>query len=409
MQTQSNGNGRGVQGRPDVKKQQKFGEERVAEIFLENKLQIMGLLATEANAENAFLRAQALAVAAYRKAQSDSDVKIDELSMVTTCLWSLRQKLDIGTEVWPVPYAGKITPIVSPDGLITLIMRSGLVLAVNYSAVFEGDEFEHVLGTKNEIKHRKTGTRPRAKMQNGKVQKNDDLWNALKGSWCVIDLKSGGQIVVYFNKEDLEYFKSLSPFGSSASSPWAKYGDAMAEVRALKRAAKRGPKSTELSAILLSAEDTDGVEIPDEIMRAVGARMIRDITGDAGSSGSVAPNNSEAQPPNTQHSKRQPPQPGDPQKLFMPGSPPQPTIWQAPNEDLVAAEAKARANFEANRWNEQYFDKNAIQLATIRQEMRERNLEVQPHPFFDAHLSQGQPDQEHVPAQQHQNEPGTNG
>jgi len=122
-QTQGNGNGRGVQGRPEIRARETSGEAKVIEIFVDNKAQIMGLLATESNAEGGFLRAQSLAVAAYRKAQADSDVKIDELSMCTCCIWALRQKLDVGTEVWPVPYKGKITPIISPDGMITLIMR----------------------------------------------------------------------------------------------------------------------------------------------------------------------------------------------------------------------------------------------------------------------------------------------
>jgi phage RecT family recombinase len=366
--------------------QQKFGEERVIEIFAENKVQISGLLATEHNAEAAFLRAQSLAVAAYRKAQSDSDVKIDELSMCTTCIWALRQKLDIGTEVWCVPYAGKITPIVSPDGLVTLMMRSGLVTAVNYSAVFVGDEFEHVLGTTNKIEHRKTGKRPRAIMKNGKVQQNEELWDALTGSWCVIDLKNGGQIVVYFNKFDLDYFRSLSPSGSSASGPWAKYGDAMSEVRALKRAAKRGPKSTELSAILLSSEDSDGVAIPEEIWKAVGARMVQEMTGESNASGN---SNGEGTPPETKPGAKPAnvapvALPGDAKTLCIPGKAPQPTIFQADNEVLTKWEAKMRADFDAKKWNEQWFQRNAVQLATIRFELRDRGVAVPPHPAFDA-------------------------
>jgi len=402
-QAQGNGNGRGVQGRPDVKARERSGEERVIEIFADNKAQIMGLLATDSNAEGGFLRAQSLAVAAYRKAQADSDVKIDELSMCTCCIWSLRQKLDVGTEVWPVPYAGKITPIISPDGMITLIMRSGLVTAVNYSAVYAGDEFEHVLGTSNEIKHRKTGKRPRANMSQGRVQENPALWEAITGSWCVIDLKSGGKIVVYFNKDDLEYFRSLSPFGKSSSSPWAKYGDSMSEIRALKRAAKRAPKSTETSAILLSSEDSDGIEIPEEIMRAVGARMLGEMTGDVGP-GTPTPVHGET-PPETQHSKKPTPQPGDPRTIMMPGTPPQPTIFDAPDELLISKEAYCRGQFESGKWNDKFFEKNAIQLATMRQTMRDRNafdasegrqpvFIIPPQAFFDAGLTASAPPQE---------------
>jgi recombinational DNA repair protein RecT len=422
-QTQGNGNGqRGVQGRPDVKAREKSGEEKVIEIFADNKAQIMGLLATENNAEAGFLRAQSLAVAAYRKAQADSETKIDELSMCTCCIWALRQKLDVGTEVWPVPYKGKITPIISPDGMITLIMRSGLVTAVNYSAVYAGDEFEHVLGTTNEIKHRKTGKRPRANMSQGRVQENPALWEAIVGSWCVIDLKSGGKIVVYFNKDDLAYFRSLSPVGESSSSPWAKYGDSMSEIRALKRAAKRAPKSTETSAILLSSEDSDGIEIPEEIMRAVGARMLGEMTGEVGP-GTPTPTHGEA-PPETQHSKKPAPKPGDPTKISIPWSPPQPTIFDATDEALVKAETYCRGMFEAGKWPENYFEKNAIQLATIRQTMRDRNafdvsegrspvFVIPPQAFFDAGVTTpAQAPSVQQEAQQGQElayEPGMNG
>jgi phage RecT family recombinase len=383
MQTRTNGGNnqpRGIQGRPDVKARQKFGEERVAEIFEENRAQIVGLLANESDREAAFLRAQALAVAAYRKVQADSDVTIDEQSMCATCIWALRQKLDVGTEVWTVPYKGKITPIVSPDGMITLMMRSGHIASINYSAVYDGDEITHVLGTTNKIEHRKTGKRPRAVMKNGRVQENKALWNAIIGSWCVINLKNGGQIVVYFNKDDLEYFRSLSPFGESSESPWAKYGDSMSEIRALKRAAKRAPKSTEVSAILLSSEDSDGVEIPDEIMKAVGARVIREITGDRGSSPGEEP------PPATKGSSRpiQLPQPGDPSKIYLPGKRGEtPSITNASDEDLLNAEKQGRTNFDADKWPEEWRDRNITQLATIRAELRARNVAVPYHPFFD--------------------------
>jgi recombinational DNA repair protein RecT len=384
MQTQQsrNGNGqppRGVQGRPDIKAQEKVGEARVIEIFADNKVQIMGLLATDGNAEAGFLRAQALAVAAYRKAQADSEHKIDEQSMVATCVWSLRQNLDIGTEVWPVPYKGKITPIIAPDGMMKLIYNTGMVTAVNFSAVFKGDEFEHVLGTVNKIEHRKTGPRPRAVMRNGRVEQNTDLWNALTGAWCVIDLKGGGQVSVYFNKSELEYFRSLSPFGESASSPWAKYGDAMAEVRAMKRAAKRCPKNHQLSQILLSSEDSDGVEIPEDVWKAVGAKMLNEMTGETG-----APAGNAESSPETQHSKRQIVfKPGDAKKLCIPGKAPQPTIYESNDEVLQNWEAKMRADFDAKKWNEQWFERNATQLATIRFELRDRGVAVPAHPAFD--------------------------
>ena len=74
---------------------------------------------------------------------------------------------------------------------------------------------------------------------------------------------------------------------------------------------------------------------------------------------------------------------------------------------MIEAEAKSRAQFDAGKWNDKYWDKNAIQLATMRQELRERNLPVTPHAFFDAGIAWEQPEQ--VAAGNAAREPGMEG
>jgi len=69
-----------------------------------------------------------------------------------------------------------------------------------------------------------------------------------------------------------------------------------------------------------------------------------------------------------------------------------------------------RAEFDAKKWPDQWFEKNAIQLATIRNELRERAKEAgrdvaMPfHPAFDEPL----PQEQQAP-QTYEREPGMEG
>lgn len=423
MQQRTTSNGqqqqRGVQGRPDVKAREKFGEERVAEILADKKSEITALFANDPRPDAMYERACALAVGAYRKIQDDanesaarqnkSPQRVDEASAVACCLWAMQRKLDPGTDVFLVPYGGKVTPIISPEGVIKLLFRTGLVKAINARYVFHGEEFDYELGSKQWVKHKKNNVRPPAAKSKGQVAENIPEWNALAFAYAIIDLKDGGQTIEVLDKADIAYFKSLSPTGDSQYGGWAKFPAAFGRKAALKQGAKFVPKESEVS-IILAADDTDrGIEIPDDIMRAVGARMLGDLTGDGGSNGGAT-----EPPPATQHSKKAPPQPGDPRKLAVPGTPPQPSIAEATDDALIAADKRGRAGFDGGKWPEQYFDKNATQLATIRAEMRTRGLAVPAHPFFDANLPPPPqvPEQEQEPAQDfggEMREPGMDG
>lgn len=409
MQTQQQGRGgngqqRGVQGRPDVKAREKFGEERVREILQDRKQEILALFANDPRPEAMYDRATGLACGAYKKAQDDendsanrqrkSPRRIDEVSAVACCIWSMQRKLDPGIDVYFVPYGGKLTPIISPEGVIKLLFRTGLVRAINARYVFHGEEFDYELGSKQWVKHKKNNVRPLAAKVDYQVAENRAEWNLLAYAYAIIDLKDGGQIIEVLDKADISYFRSLSPTGESQYGGWAKFPAAFGRKAALKQAAKFAPKDSEVSVILTSDDTERGIEIPDEIMKAVGARILNEMTGE-----SAAPSGDTSEPPpNTQHSKKPSPQPGDPKKLAMPGTPPQPSIAEATDDALIASDKRGRAAFDANKWPEQYFDKNAIQLATIRAQMRERGLVVPPHPFFDAGLPSpaAEPPQEQV-------------
>lgn len=424
MQARTNQNQqpRGVQGRPEVRARETFGEVRVYEILAEKKPEITALFANDPRPDAMYERACALSIGAYRKIQDDanesaarqnkSPQRIDEASAVACCLWAMQRKLDPGTDVYLVPYGGKVTPIISPEGVIKLLFRTGMVKSVNARAVFHGEEFDYNLGTDTWIKHKKNNVRPTARKDNrGQVAENKAEWDALSYAYAIIELKDGGKTTEVLDKADIMYFRSLSPTGESQYGGWAKFPAAFGRKAALKQAAKFVPKESEVS-IILAMDDTDrGLEIPDEIMKAVGARMLADMTseqpqGATSQTGAPATNAAEP-PPNTQHSGKQAPRPGDPKAIFLPGTPPQPSIWDAPENLLVEAEARSRAQFDAGKWNDKYWDKNAIQLATMRNELRERGLPVTPHAFFDAGIVLEPAAQE--PAGYAEREPGMEG
>jgi phage RecT family recombinase len=394
-QTNNNRPQRGMQGRPEVNAQEKFGEGRIVEILAHKKNEILALFANDLRPDAMYERACALAIGAYRNIQdtanesaakqNKSPQRIDETSAVACCLWAMQRKLDPGTDVYLVPYGGKVTPIMSPDGVIKLLFRTGLVKAINARYVFHGEEFDYMLGSTQWVKHKKNNIRPMAIKDRGQVAENVAEWNALAYAYVVIDLKDGGQTIEVLDKADIMYFRSLSPTGDSQYGGWAKFPAAFGRKAALKQGAKFVPKDSEVSIILTSEDTERGVEIPDEIMRAVGARMLGEMTGEVGP-GVPTPTRGEQSPPETQHSKKPALAPGDPKTIFMPGTPPQPTIWDAPDDMLAKSETYARGQFEGNKWPEKYYEKNAIQLATIRQEMRERNLPVPPQAFFDSGL-----------------------
>lgn len=323
----------------------------------------------------------------------------------------MQRKLDPGIDVYFVPYGGKLTPIMSPDGVIKLLFRTGMVKAVNAKYVFRGSPnpqdgeelFDYMLGSTQWVKHKKNNVRPMARKSQGQVAENIEEWNLLSHAYAIIDLKDGGQIIEVLDKADIAYFRSLSPTSDSQYGGWAKFPGAFGRKAALKQAAKFAPKDSEVS-IILTADDTDkGIEIPDEIMKAVGARFLNEMTGE----GNGTQGNGDApHAPETQHSKRTQPvyTPGDTKRLCIPGKAPQPTIFQADNQVLLDWEAKMRGDFDAKKWNEQWFERNAIQLATIRFELRDRGVAVPPHPAFDSE-QQSQQSHQQPPAHEVEQEP----
>jgi recombinational DNA repair protein RecT len=269
-----NGNGGGQRGQaqrpgaaaPDDK--EPVGEELIKRLLASRKGEIKALFARDEDPDASFQRAVAFAVGGYRKCQNDAKegVVIDEFSAAATSLWAMQRKLDPGTDVYLVPYKGKVTPIISPQGVIKLAFRSGFVLAIDARAVFRGEKFDYQLGSERWIKHQKGGVRPINPVE---------AWNLLEFAYCTVHLKGGGPPVMeVLDKADITYYRSLSQTGQYESSMWGKFPWEAARKTALKQGLKCVPQESEISAIL-EADDTErGIPMMDEIWDALKVRGV---------------------------------------------------------------------------------------------------------------------------------------
>lgn len=392
MQPRTNGNGqqRGQQGRPDIKAKDERGEALIRSLMAERHDTIKAMFSRDADAEASYTRAVGLAVSAYTKIAAESNVPIDEYSVVQAALWSFQRKLDPGTEVYFVPYGGKVTPIVSPQGLINLAFRSGLVLDCQARWVFRAEvqdgNFDHLLGSEEWVKHKKgSNARPTTKA---------DSWSELEFAYAIINLKGGGRIIEVHDRADIEYYRSLS---KAKAGLWFDWPAEAARKAVLKQALGRAPKQSEVSEILVAdAAHEASLEIPEDFMRAVEQRIGADVVGAAEVPGAPAApksdpgakSNGNGVPP----AKSGPPQAGDASKVFMPGKRGEaPTVADASDDMLADVESKMRRNFDANEWDKpevaQYKSANITRLATIRAEMKRRGLAHPDHATFGAGLT----------------------
>jgi recombination protein RecT len=136
------------------------------------------------------------------------------------------------------------TLVVGYKGLLDLAYRSGMVIAIDTAAVYEGDKFYWVLGTNPELKHRPQGTdRGQAKLTH---------------AYAVARLTTGGAIFEVMDRSEIEAIRTRSRSGSSG--PWSTDYSEMARKTALRRLCKRLPMSVDMrdaGATLARAVEVD--------------------------------------------------------------------------------------------------------------------------------------------------------
>ena len=378
---------RGQQGRPAVSApSNKTGEPRIRELMEERRAEIEGLFARDDNPTASADRAIGLAIEVYRDVQATSKDVINEKSVVTSALFAFQRKLDPGVDVYFVPYAGKVTPQISPQGLINLAMRSGMVTSVDARFVFRKEvddgNFDHQLGLEPKIVHKKGScARPVDPQQ---------AYRELAFTYAIVHLKGGGPpIVEVHDKGDIEWHRSLSKNKNNPDGLWGKFPVEAARKAVLKQALNRAPKQAEVSIILAqeAALEAEAMDPGAEFWGNVDARL--GVEGQPQATAAAGKPNGKQAPPNDRPSG--PAQgsalAGDPAKIKMPGKQPTPPIADADPADLAKWEGILRRDLDEGGMDKpdkaRFKDGNIKCLATIRARMRSIDMVVTPHEVLD--------------------------
>lgn len=380
MQKSTNGNGynggaRGQQGRPEIKAKEQSGEALVRQIMEDRREEIEAMFAKDDNPKACFTRGVGLACSIYKALQqANQKLKpIDEHSTAQAALWAFQRKLDPGVDVYFVPYAGKVTPIISPQGLINLAARSGMVLDANARWVFQKEVdagmFDHELGSTEWVKHKKgANARPRGKQES---------WDDLAFAYAIVNLKGGGRIIEVHDRADIEYYRSLS---KASAGLWFDWPAEAARKAVLKQALGRAPKQSEVSEILTADAANEALlEVPEELMAAAQAHILADVAGE-GRAGGQGNDAAPAEP-----AKPAEPAAGDPTLWYLPGKAgTMPTVAAATDEQIVEADGKLLKGLDAGEFSPggRYAAHRVYYLSlmlTIRESMRARGLAFPAH------------------------------
>lgn len=174
-----------------------------------------------------------LATVAVSKSPGLLEVSKEKLWLAIQTIASLG--LDIGSMgAYLLPFKGDAQVIVSPQGLVELMLRSGLVRDVQARVVYAHDTFDIAYGVTQSVTHKPTTI----------GEKGEPI-----GAYAVIVLASGGTVIEYMTRSEIEDIRGRSPSWTSSrgpSGPWKTDPMEMWRKTVLKRAAKYAPKSAEL-------------------------------------------------------------------------------------------------------------------------------------------------------------------
>lgn len=146
----------------------------------------------------------------------------------------------------------------SAYGLAELAYRSGLVKAIWWEPVFEGDEFAVMGGDDPHIRH----------ISN---EEHDD-YEHLTHVYAVAELMTGGKIRRVLTKKQIEKRKMMNDAVKSGKfSPWTNWAVEMACVKALRAICGRLPRSKELSQAMsfVDADETGKPELAETEFKAL--------------------------------------------------------------------------------------------------------------------------------------------
>lgn len=254
-----NGNGRGVEGRPQAPLASATPEDQLkAELFVSRRRELEALFPNDSKAIVA--RLSAIAVMQYRRLAESAKDPIDIRSLVDSVTHAAQLGLEIvGDQAYLVPYKGKIQLIVGPGGLITLGHREGIAAVAH--EVFHGDEFDYDLG-RDWVHHKKatSGRRPPNPKDSGY---NAELVHRITHVWAKIKrapMRAGDQpleTLEVLTAEDIAFYRS---FSKASTGPWFDNYAGMCRKTGLKRVFAFAPKGYILSVAL--EEDDHGAFVP---------------------------------------------------------------------------------------------------------------------------------------------------
>lgn len=129
-----------------------------------------------------------------------------------------------------------VVPIVSAQGLVTVLTRSGVVSKIESQVVYAGDSFDIVFGTESRLYHK---------------PKLDGDRGVPIGVWAMAVLKDGGYMFEYMTFAEVERIRARSQSekrqDGKPAGPWTTDWEEMAKKTVIKRLCKRLPIQPALS------------------------------------------------------------------------------------------------------------------------------------------------------------------
>lgn len=210
------------------------------------------------------------AIMASRALDKDGRIALRDIAaedIAEKCVAAHHMGLEVGSECYLIPYGKKLQLQTGPQGLIKLMMQSGFVKSVVARSVREGDGgdvFDHDLGPAGYITHKKGANRDSC---------------PVTFAYAFIKTTTGGEILDVLSRGEIDHFRSLSKM-KDGGPMWIEHFDGACRKTMIHRIAEFVPRSPVLSAALRQNEQ-GGVEVPEEIMAAVRAKMAAEMMGPA--------------------------------------------------------------------------------------------------------------------------------
>lgn len=146
-----------------------------------------------------------------------------------------------------IPYGRKATFIPGYRGLYKLALNSGEIQSITVEVVYEGDEFEYMLGDDARIVHKPSITA-------------DHKPENMVCAYCITRFNNGGIQRTVMSKADIERRRKESQSGKRSDSPWVKWYEEMAKKTVMRAASKTWPLQSEKAQAFQEATASDEME-----------------------------------------------------------------------------------------------------------------------------------------------------